>query len=75
MDSSQSDLTFELKMAADGSLTGTFTTFFSDGEIVDGKYDPENNKVVFTADAGQTEAKEKAEKLLEDLKDDIKTQT
>jgi photosystem II stability/assembly factor-like uncharacterized protein len=49
----QNEATILLKMNQKGQLTGTMETFFSDGEITEGKYDPEKGTITFSADMGQ----------------------
>lgn len=49
----QNEASVVLKMDSKGKLSGTVKSSFSEGEIIEGKYDPEKNTITFIADMGQ----------------------
>jgi len=49
----QNQATITLRMAADGTITGSIRTFFSEGEIHDGKFDAASGALTFAAETGQ----------------------
>jgi len=49
----QNQATLTLRMGADGTITGTIRTFFSEGDIHDGKFDAATGALTFAADTGQ----------------------
>ncbi|MCZ6836370.1 MAG: PDZ domain-containing protein [Planctomycetota bacterium] len=53
IEGNQNEATLNLKMNEKGQLSGSMETFFSEGEITEGKYDAEKGTITFSADMGQ----------------------
>ena len=47
------DFNLVLKLASDGTVTGTYNSRMTEGDVVDGRYDRESMRLTFAVDAGR----------------------
>ena len=52
MPAGEGDFSFTLELAADGSITGKTQSRMGEGDITEGKFDPETGRISFTSDSG-----------------------